>query len=205
MPNWCNNYLTITGEKKKIRIITNLLKDSFEKSETTWLFKTLIGLEPDMDNKTYEEGGWYEHNISRYGTKWDVDINEHSFTFEEDSITLHFETAWSPPLNFVQTLCKTYGVEGQIDYSEPGSDFCGRTIVDAEGSMDEEDYNYLEGTYYFDKEGFWYEVESNVTYAVENELDFESFIADYDFLTEDEKQEVKEMFEKELNEHNESN
>ena len=43
------------------------------------------------------------------------------------------ETAWSPCIGFVQKVCKKYGVEGRIEYSEPGNDFAGIVEIDENG------------------------------------------------------------------------
>jgi hypothetical protein len=200
MPNWCSNYITISGDKKKIRLITNVIKEAQSKPEDVYLFRTLIGLSEDVSDVDYETGAWYEHNINRYGTKWDLGVKEIDFSFDETSITFNCETAWSPPSNFVINLCKTYGVTGELFYSEPGSDFCGKTWVDEEGYVDEEDYNYNEGLYVLDNESFWYEIESNIEYGIENEETADEFLETYHYVSDEDKEEIRKMYNQKLEE-----
>jgi uridine kinase len=59
----------------------------------------------------------------------------------------------------------------------------------------EEDYSFLEGKYQFDTESFWYEVESNIeSYSDYENPTFEDFIEDYDFVTDEDKEEIKRIY-----------
>ena len=72
MPNWCNNYITISGEKDKIdrvKTILNLREDDY-------FFKPLLG--------QADEANWYDENLNNLGTKWDVSVDKNSID-ESDS------------------------------------------------------------------------------------------------------------------------
>ena len=106
MPNWCSNYLVVTGSADAIRQIN----EAFQKKKT---FENLIGKDP-----SFAEDDWYNHNCSRYGTKWDIGPID---TFYEDGhieLALSFDTAWSPCVPFVKTLCEKYKVSATIEYNE---------------------------------------------------------------------------------------
>jgi hypothetical protein len=55
---------------------------------------------------------------------------------EDKSITVHFTTAWSPPTEWLETLCGKFHNEAitiELEYSEEGMGFAGRyTFCDGE-------------------------------------------------------------------------
>jgi hypothetical protein len=164
MPNWCNNSIEIGGDKK----IISALKKSIEgcKDSGVDVFKTLIGIPDYMTGDEYDKD-WYDTNIGWFGTKWDISYSEHSFNYEDELISFHCETAWSPPIEFLTNLVKQYdGIKAYIFYSEPGVSFSGQTNIyrdeDGRVCVDDEEYPYLEGLYKLDTDGFWSEVESYV-------------------------------------------
>jgi hypothetical protein len=198
MPNWCSNYITITGDKKSIQLLTRVLEDiPQEKRSDSIIFETLIGREPEMSDTEYKSGGWYDANISWFGTKWDVSYNECQFQFTEDCIIMSPETAWSPPIGFGVRLHDKYGVNVELQYEEPGCDFCGRTTIENQ-SVVEEDFNFLEGKYILDNESFWYEVESDIEYAMDSDTSVDEFLRRFDFVSEEDLEEIRGMYENSL-------
>lgn len=198
MPNWCSNYITITGDKKSIQLLTRVLEDiPQEKRSDSIIFETLIGREPEMSETEYQNGGWYDANIGWFGTKWDVSYNECQFQFTEDSIIMMPETAWSPPIGFGVRLHEKYGVNVELQYEEPGCDFCGRTTIENQNIV-EEDYSFLEGKYILDNEAFWYEVDSDIEYAMDSDTSIDEFLERFSFVSEDDYNEIKQMFENSL-------
>jgi len=150
MPNWCNNIIVITGDKGKIKTILEKL-GTIPVSSKNVLFETLIGKDPDFDKL-----GWYESNLKNFGTKWDVNPDDSNIEFSDDMITMTPDTAWSPPVQFCITLAKEYGVQVEIQFFEPLCDFAGRSVINEDGEIvEEEDYDYDEGMYILDSEGFW--------------------------------------------------
>jgi hypothetical protein len=153
MPNWCYNYITITGPTDSIRKIYSRLKSAEDLSNGVF-FET-IGA-PSLKSKV----DWYEHNLEHYGTKWDVTIEESNYelqTLRDKSLILRFsfDTAWSPPLQWYHTLSDIYNVLVNITFSEPGSDFYGIHNYDCGEIGNCEEYSYQEGLYRHDVEAFW--------------------------------------------------
>jgi hypothetical protein len=201
MPNWCSNTITITGDKKIISGITRLIESIKKEKEEPGVFHTLIGREPGMTQEKYNNGNWYDSNINYWGCKWDVSYDDCSFTFDEESITLHPNTAWSPPIEFCKTMVSIYkSIKIHIFYSEGGCDFCGQCDIylDEDGIVccEEEDYGYSEGLYHLDNETFWYEVESMIElYINEEDGNAEQFVEDnYSYVDEEDKKEIIEMY-----------
>ncbi len=191
MPNWCTNWIEISGDKESIQKIKEKM-ESIENSQDANLFMTLVGV---PDEVTDYDTNWYETNINTWGTKWDVSLNESNVEFNEDHITMSPETAWAPPVRFCISLATKYGVDVTIQYEEPGCDFCGKTDIKKDGTFVEEDYSYLKGKYFLDNESFWYEVDSNLEYYLDDENpSLEKFIEEYDFVSDEDKEELKRMY-----------
>lgn len=195
MPNWCSNHITITGDKEKIELIRTVIQTGIplDKRQEANVFMTLVGIPPNMNLNEYQEK-WYDTNVNNWGTKWDVSYDESYFTFNENEITMSPDTAWSPPAGFAQSLSKRFGVRVEMYYEEPGNDFCGKTIITEDGTMMEEDYNFVHGKYVLDREGFWNEVINNIEFAKEDNVSLEEFILDYDYVTEEDKKEIEKLY-----------
>ena len=194
MPNWCDNSLMIKGNKESIAKITELLK-SIEGKETG-MFQTLVGIDDSGEGHMKDK---LQLNKNGWGTKWDVYGNQIEPSYDDVLICIYgFQTAWSPPVGFCQMLSKQYGVKCELQYEEPGNDFCGKTIVEDGEIVDEDDYDYREGKYKFDNEGFWYEIDSDIDCYVNDfetgEEFFEGTYKDDDYLDEDDKNEIIKMF-----------
>lgn len=206
MPNWCANSITITGDKKTISGIKRLI-ESIKKSdgEEPGVFNTLVGREPHLTQAQYDGGAWYQSNINQWGCKWDVSYDDCCFEFSDEEISLHPQTAWSPPIDFCKAMVKEYRkIKIHHFYSEGGNDFCGQADIylDEDGVVccEEEDYGYSEGLYHLDIEGFWGEVESMVdSYLDEEEGNAEEFVNDhYPYVSEEHKKEIIEMYNEQL-------
>ena len=158
MPNWCYNYVTISGSNDGVRKIYSKLKSAEDLSNG--VFYETIGA-PNLKSKD----DWYQHNIEHYGTKWDVEIGDSNYelqTLHDKSIilTFAFDSAWSPPLQWCETLSSIYGVSVNITFSEPGSDFYGIHNYNCGEISDCEEYSYEEGLYRHDPEAFWENIQS---------------------------------------------
>lgn len=196
MPNWCSNYITITGSKTAIKKIKKVI-ESIEDSQDPNVFVNLVGIEPNTSQEEYKEGGWYNSNVNYWGTKWDVNVDECNFDFDDQIIHMSPQTAWSPPIGFGVALAKKYKVEVSMVYEEPGCDFAGRTLIYKDGEKEEEDYSFIEGIYYFSNETFWYEVESDIE-SYRDDSDgkvVEDFVEErYGFVSEEDKETILKMY-----------
>lgn len=201
MPNWCTNSIVITGEAPVIKQIADVINEC--KDRKGLLFEALIGRDFAGTDKEYEEGGWYKHNIERFGTKWDVRIDEENgngcdASIGDDNIALNLWTAWSPPSSFCEHLTAKYPVEIEMMFDESGCDFFGKETFAGGEMKNQEIYEYRIGAYKWEPEMFWSEVESDLQYRMENvtedSFDLKEFLDDYcddmgyDFLTEEDKE-----------------
>jgi hypothetical protein len=186
MPNWCSNYLVVTGSADAIREINA----GFRKENS---FETLIGKDPAFDEKD-----WYDHNCSRYGTKWDIEAIDTSYEDGDTELALSFDTAWSPCVPFVKNMCEKYKVGAVLEYSECGCDFAGRVTCeweDGELSIQTEDWDYHEGVYNMDSD-HWMEseLEWQIEFAKTNEMSAEDFVNQFPFLSEEDRLQAIEAY-----------
>ena len=129
MPNWCSNTLYLKHKDPA------MLQKAADGYNGEGLFKTFLPTPPEL----LEGEGWYDWNLENWGTKWDVERGFDSpAAIKFDQLSLSFNTAWSPPIQFYEHL-ETLGFEVDAFYYEPSMDFCGRY---SEGEDD-----YYEGTY----------------------------------------------------------
>jgi len=79
---------------------------------------------PEALLKKYGSKDWYDWNVNNWGTKWDVtDVH-----FDEDNgfLTYGFDSAWSPPVEFLKNICSKYPLLNfSLYYEEGGCDFEG--------------------------------------------------------------------------------
>ena len=207
MPNWCNNNITISGDEGTIRTLTAVLKSlkTSDEEQSSDVFKALIGLPQHMSDGDYKEK-WYDTNIGWFGTKWDISYDEHAFTFTKDEISFFCETAWSPPIPFLQNLCEMYKVNANLFYSEGGVGFSGETTFtwnDGELDVYDDECGYLEGIYKYSREEFWSEVESRVDSILDEELSLEDFISEFDFVSEEDTLELTRLYNETIKENDE--
>lgn len=185
MPNWCNNYITISGDKEKMKPIYDYFKKSqvdyeehsekvrviHEKNPEAWknidmfippldenlVMNTLVP--HDEEYQRIKENGEFIINPQDnfYGTKWDFNFSEANLNqLDEDCITLAPSTAWSPPTAFCERLSKKYDVCVRVEFEEPGIGFVGVEEYDNGEITEQLIYeNYLEGLYYLQNESFW--------------------------------------------------
>lgn len=190
MPNWCNNNIRIFGNEGTIRTLTAVLKSlksADESEDNNNVFRALIGIPPHMSEGDYKEK-WYDTNIEWFGTKWDISYSEDLFTFSKDEINFSCETAWSPPIPFLQNLCEMYKVNAYLFYSEGGVGFAGQTEfnwVQGELEVYDEELGYLEGLYKFSNEEFWSEVEYKADCILDEEQSLEDFLGEFSFITDE--------------------
>ncbi len=207
MPNWCNNNITISGDEGTIRTLTAVLKNlkTDDNEQSNNVFQSLIGLPQHMSDGDYKEK-WYDTNIEWFGTKWDISYSEDMFTFTKDEINFSCETAWSPPIPFLQNLCEMYKVNANLFYSEGGVGFSGESTfnwVDGELEVYDDECGYLEGIYKYSREEFWSEVEYRTDCIIDEELSLEDFISEFDFVSEEDTLELTRLYNETIKENDE--
>ena len=159
MPNWCSNYIKISGEESNMKPIYDLLN-----SEVDVLFMSTLVPENEDFEEIKKEGKYIlSPYVSYYGTKWDFNVKEcDSNILEPTLVGFSVSTAYSPPEPFCKRLSEKYGVDVTIDFSEPGCDFAGRSSYSNGEELESVTYTYREGMYYLDNEVFWSDVDSDL-------------------------------------------
>lgn len=200
MPNWCNNYITISGNKEKMKPIYDYFINSQDNpGEENLVMNTLVP--HDEDYEKIEASGEFLLNpqVNFYGTKWDFDFSEaniHDIT--EECITFGPQTAWSPPSEFCRRLSGKYDVKVDIMFDEPGIGFVGtEEFIGGEMTGQAVYDDYLEGMYHLQPEDFWdCEVYNNMEYCKEEGKTFEETLQDmFSFITkESEIKQLKEVY-----------
>lgn len=136
MPNWCSNVVEISHEDSAMmdRVVESkdgLLQEFIPCPKS--LLKTVAGHHSDKRKQRrlerterrnllrYGFKNWYDWRLANWGTKWDIEAE-----IEEGDgyITLHFDSAWSPPLEAYDTL-RDMGFYIKAYYCEPGVSFAG--------------------------------------------------------------------------------
>lgn len=191
MPNWCNNFIQITG----VRGGLSQIKEILEANPEGRMFELLVG--KYAEGQTEEEYGlnWYNTNCDRWGCKWDVEIDLQGITFEEDIIHFCLQTAWSPCNDFLRLLHEKYAVFVENQYSEQGNNFAGKYVIDEEGEVDE-CYEFLEGLYHTDYDTFIWEAKNQLEYLRdEDEIpSVEEWLKEFPYASTDSLAELKELY-----------
>ena len=187
MPNWCGNYIKISGEESNMKDIYEFfVRSESLPDEDHWVMSSLIP--EDEDFEQIKESGDFilSPYVSFYGCKWDFMVRECNGDYTPTLITISPQTAWSPPLPFCQRLSEKYGVNVIAEYYEGGNDMAGRFEFSDGEEIEAEEYGYAEGLFHLDNETFWVEVESDLEWLLcENpEVTIEDVLgAKYPYLT----------------------
>lgn len=143
MPNWCENRISISGDKDKI--------DAFKKTALKggeFKFNNLIPMPEELQNTTsgwlgegtpeqkelekkqvenlkkYGYKNWYDWANDVWGTKWDVDADV--LAEDDDYIEILFDSAWCPPIGVFNYINKAYpDLNVSWFYHEPGCEIAG--------------------------------------------------------------------------------
>ena len=137
MPNWCNNILTIRSEDSAF---IDRIEAAYEQGE---LLQTLMP-QPDypgyadQEIKERDSGShmpdWWNWRVANWGTKWDIGGEDCDSTrIDKNTITFHFDSAWSPPL---EALEGSEGFDYEIQYYEPGMNFVGEAHREGDTGFD---------------------------------------------------------------------
>lgn len=125
MPNYCQNKVTFTHP------------DVEKLNELYFQFERVGNNADDEDGQPFQYlrptpaelltgDGWYNWRVDHWGTKWDA---TYAWGIELDigtkTLTVNFNTAWSPPIALYQYLHEQ--TEWRVDaiYFEAGMGFCG--------------------------------------------------------------------------------
>jgi hypothetical protein len=134
MPNWCNNYLSVSGPYDEVKRFFDEVKEKPSEDKDPNNLQALT-FENHAPLKEDPDDSWV---VSEYwGTKWDacsVDVHsEDVIKLEGDQgeIQYSFQTAWSPPSGWFSVMVPQFPtLVFRLDYEE-----CGNGV-----------YGYLEGS-----------------------------------------------------------
>lgn len=150
MPNWVYNHFRISGDadtiskfweqatKPHATAVPNpdspyYSKDGEWEMTKGGEFSFMNFLAPD-DFATYFTGSnWYDWNVNNWGTKWDTDVRD--LDTQAESITLSFETAWSPPSGVYEAMAQQYPTLDIYVEWEEEQGFGAELASDGEGGM----------------------------------------------------------------------
>jgi hypothetical protein len=146
MPNWCSNDLEIKGSPKEIkRFRTQAEAKTQPKEEGTVaglienFFAQFVPIPADIytgnvgqeEEKKYGKKNWYDWCPRNWGTKWDA-CECHVAIAKENQVVYCFDTAWSPPIEWLEKVAKLYPkLHFKLKYDEPGMVFSGTATGEA--------------------------------------------------------------------------
>ena len=134
MPNWCMNSVEVTGPARVLEVwVKNVERNA---GSDTGLFGTFV-----IPAYNEDSSNWYDAHCVAWSTKWDVEINKLDWDKYVDGVKLQFDTAWSPPMGWLETMSRDWpSLQFAIAFEEPGMCFMGYAIVkDGEYWMAEEE------------------------------------------------------------------
>lgn len=117
MPNWCMNNLSVShDDPAKLQEFV----DAYNSGKTCEHFLP-------VPQGYYDDERWYGWCIENWGTKWDFGKDEYDepVAIENESVSISFDSAWSPPTQFYEHLHDEHGYGIKASYWEPGMAFCG--------------------------------------------------------------------------------
>jgi hypothetical protein len=137
MPNWCMNGLTLTHSdpamidrvvKGKEGLLQEFIPCPQDLIDTVSGFvgegQDALDAKQKANVEKYGYTTWYEHNVNEWGTKWDVSA-ENLEREDANTVSLSFESAWSPPIGAYEKLM-ALGFEVEAFYYEPGMQYVGK-------------------------------------------------------------------------------
>lgn len=135
MPNWCSNKLEVTGPADQIASLAVLIEDGFSFSKVVPPPNDpAYRDEPSQQEARASKNWWYSWNVNNWGTKWDI---EEEAEISSDSIKAWFDTAWSPPVKFIETAQKLYpDLTFSLYFSEMGANYHGSVSIGPDGMVE---------------------------------------------------------------------
>lgn len=146
MPNWCENELTVTGNKAELEkfvaetFVTEEGKRIFDFDKVVPYPQKFKDMDAAIKDVPWEErlkrnmkdgfnSGGYEWCCANWGTKWGA-CNPTDLVETAKSIKQTFSTAWGPPLPVIAAASRKYPtLTFKIKYFEGGMGFSGKFVV----------------------------------------------------------------------------
>jgi hypothetical protein len=186
MPNWCFNVLTITGDGDVNNFYDenkNTITEDGQTTDTDLDFSKSVPCPENIyqgplgsaEREIHGPLNWYTWNCDNWGTKWNAAaVSKKQFP---DKLTYCFDTAWSPPLNWLKTTAIKYNnLEFKLEFSEEGEQFEGEYIYKNGIPIKEETWDPIERIW---EENFHSEVIPElINILIENETTIDNKVID---------------------------
>lgn len=132
MPNWCSNTLRVFGPTEDVSRFKAQATGyspwhaTTEQEQTILNFHSLVPVPPEILAAGYNDAG-YHWERDNWGCKWGA--CEASLADEwEGHLSYSFETAWAPPIAFLEKLAPQWPtLKFLLDYEEMSMGFKGIT------------------------------------------------------------------------------
>lgn len=151
MPNWCENTLTVRGEKDEVQKFVDLVKSTANETNKNkpCIFEALIPMpdelrgtqSPPRDEEfanmmtiKYGSADWYDWAVNNWGTKWGcvrLDIPDIEKGLDgQYFVDFTYETAWAPGDDQLEPMFVIWDkLDFFLSYEEPGMGFKGYLAV----------------------------------------------------------------------------
>jgi hypothetical protein len=122
MPNWCHNVLRLGCENGEIQELRRFL-DENSGGESGVLSLNRSHPVPS----TLSDSEAHDWRVKNWNTKWDV---QDGYVDEwDDMLVIHFETAWAPPLGWLEVVVALYPLLNfYLEYREPNTCLFGEVM-----------------------------------------------------------------------------
>jgi hypothetical protein len=159
MPNWCCNYLKVTGPKKDLDAFKATLNSpdpdqkgavvpfSFAQTVPPPANMSRDSLSMEETAKLKEQGipHWYDWQSENWGCKWDA--CEVSVEVQPKSVEVHFDTPWGPPQAWMRKASAAHPkLKFVLHCCEGGMGYYG-TLTAKAGVVDEDISDFPKDTY----------------------------------------------------------
>lgn len=142
MPNWCSNSVTLEHDDSAmidrarkafnngqfLQEFVPVPKELMDEETTTHYGdaerEALANAVRQHCLDTYGYASWYDYCVNEWGTKWDVGEVGGIAIDETNSLTLNFDSAWSPPVAAYEKMLDL-GFRITAYYYEPGMAYAG--------------------------------------------------------------------------------
>jgi hypothetical protein len=130
-----------------VSFVKNGMLNLFHPMPTELLGTTSPSRESNADLiAKYGVDNWYDWHCNNWGTKWDVDVQDNGYDSSEDEeyINLSFESAWSPPTEWLNKVAQDYpSLKFLLEYEECGCAFKGTLeICEDEGVFEDKCWDW---------------------------------------------------------------
>ena len=183
MANHCYNYISFSGDKEMIEALREGISDAEDFDADDKYFYQFCDRVVKADPSVKKD-------YLYYGTKW----FEYQLDNNNDELIMQGDSAWGPPEEFVEAVCKQYGLCGILEYEEPGNDFAGIAKYDSTGEIEHDKFTFHELQYNNDV-NYWQEEILNMYYDCEDDSDIKEHLkSDCPYASDEHKKEVLDAF-----------